>query len=66
MAVLYGLIGACALALGALDGYQAVTGNRVSRRPSRRTDEQMRRQSAIAAAVLAPMGLLVLTLALLG
>jgi hypothetical protein len=35
-----------------LDAYQAVTGRRLSKRASRRTDRQMRVQSAIAAVVL--------------
>jgi hypothetical protein len=40
------------LVIASLDAYQAITGRRLSKRPSRRTDEQMRRQSAIAAVVL--------------
>jgi uncharacterized membrane protein YidH (DUF202 family) len=42
---------AVGIVIVALDGYQAVTGRRVSRRPSRRTDREMRVQSAIAAVV---------------
>ena len=53
------LIAAC-LALAVLNAYQAITGRRVSKRPSQRTDEQMRRQSAIAAMVLGILGLLAL------
>jgi hypothetical protein len=46
--------------------YQAVTGRRLSKAPSRRTDDQMRRQSAVAAAALLGMSSLVLTLVVLG
>jgi hypothetical protein len=50
------LVGITALVLGLLVGginlYQAVTGKRVSKKPSRRSDAVMRRQSAIAAAVM--------------
>ena len=45
------------LAIAALDGYQAITGRRLSKRPSRRSDEQMRKQSAIAAVVLTLLAL---------
>lgn len=38
--------------LGSLNAYQAITGRRVSRKPSVRTDEQVRRQSAGASVVL--------------
>ena len=44
--------------LAAADAYQAVTGRRLSKRPSRRTDQQMRRQSAIAAALLILLGVI--------
>ena len=44
-----------------LNGYQAVTGRRVSRRPSRRTDREMRVQSAIAAVVFGVICLLLLS-----
>jgi hypothetical protein len=50
------------IALAGADAYQAVTGRRLSKRPSRRTDEVMRRQSAIAAAVLAGLGLVLVGL----
>jgi hypothetical protein len=53
------LIGACLL-LAALNAYQAMTGRRVSKRPSQRTDRQMRRQSAIAAVALGVLGILAL------
>jgi len=49
------------LFLGAVDGYQAVTGRRVTKRRSRRTDAQMRRQSAIAAIVLLAGAVVALT-----
>ena len=52
------VIATLTLALAAVNGYQAVTGKRVTSKPSRRTDEQMRRQSAIAAVVLGVLGLL--------
>jgi hypothetical protein len=55
---LLAILGLPALVIGTLDAYQALTGNRVSKRPSRRSDAEMRRQSAIAAAVLLPVGLL--------
>jgi hypothetical protein len=48
------------VALGLADAYQAVTGKRLSKRPSTRTDEQMRRQSAIAAVVLISLAALAL------
>ena len=48
------------LVIAALDGYQAITGRRVSKRPSRRSDQQMRRQSAIAAVVLTVLALILL------
>jgi len=50
---------ACQL-IAAVDGYQAVTGRRVSKRPSRRTDQEMRRQSAIAAVVLTGLAVILL------
>ena len=46
-----------ALVLGLMNAYQAVTGRRLSKRPSVRADGQMRRQSAIAAAVLIGLAL---------
>ena len=54
------LLAFASLGLAGLDGYQAITGKRVNKRPSRRTDAQMRRQSAIAAVVLGVLGLIVL------
>ena len=51
------LISIAVLAVGGIDGYQAVTGRRVSKSPSRRTDEEMRKQSAIAAVVLFVVGI---------
>lgn len=45
MAVIYAVIAVFALTTGAVDGYQALTGKRVSKRPSRRPDSEMRRQS---------------------
>jgi hypothetical protein len=44
-----GIVLIVAIAICVLNGYQAVTGRRVSRRPSQRSDHQMRVQSAIAA-----------------
>ncbi len=38
--------------LACLNAYQALTGNRISKQPSRRSDEEMRVQSAIAAVAL--------------
>ena len=47
-----------AAALAAVNGYQAITGRRLSKRPSSRPIEQMRRQSTIAAvAITALIGL---------
>ena len=46
------LAGLGCLILGGLNLYQAVTGNRLSKRPSVRSDAVMRRESAIAGAVL--------------
>lgn len=59
------VVSAVGLVVAALDGYQAVTGRRLSKRPSRRTDRQMRVQSAIAAIVLSAMcvGLIALIIA---
>jgi hypothetical protein len=57
---------ALGLMVAALDGYQAITGRRVSKRPSRRTDHQMRVQSAVAAIVLSAIcvgGLIALNVA---
>jgi hypothetical protein len=53
-----------ALALGLMNAYQAVTGRRLSKRPSVRSDRQMRRQSAIAAVVLIGLALASLVLVL--
>ena len=47
-----------------LNAYQAVTGRRLSKAPSRRDDATMRRQSAVAAVLLgvaAALGLAVVT-----
>jgi hypothetical protein len=52
------------LAIGGLDGYQAITGRRLSKRPSRRTDHQMRVQSTIAAVALVFVGGLALATAI--
>ncbi len=57
------LVLVAAVALIALNAYQAVTGRRVSKRPSQRSDQQMRRQSAIAVVVL---GLLLLAVVVVG
>jgi hypothetical protein len=46
------------LSIAALDAYQAITGRRLSKRPSRRSDEQMRKQSAIAAVMLTVLALI--------
>jgi hypothetical protein len=40
------------LVLGGMNLYQAVTGKRLSKKPSTRSDAVMRRQSAIAAPVM--------------
>ena len=53
----YFVVAVCLFVAG-VNAYQAITGKRVSKRPSRRTDQQMRRQSAIAAVVLGLLGLL--------
>jgi hypothetical protein len=50
--------------LAILNSYQALTGKRISKRPSRRSDEEMRRQSAIAAVVLGIVGILSVLVAL--
>ena len=50
-------------ALASADAYQAITGRRLSKKPSSRSDELMRRQSAIAAVALyacAVIGVIVL------
>ena len=54
------IVALAALMLGGMNAYQAVTGRRLSRRPSTRSDQQMRRQSAIAAVVLIGMATVVL------
>jgi len=46
------LVALPALVLGVMNLYQAVTGNRLSKKPSTRSDSAMRRQSAIAGTVL--------------
>lgn len=51
-------VAALCFLVGGLDACQALTGRRVSKRPSRRSDEKMRRQSAIAAVVLGALGLI--------
>jgi hypothetical protein len=64
--VILKVVVAVGLVVAAVDGYQAITGRRVSKRPSRRTDRQMRVQSAIAAIVLSAMcvGLIALNIAI--
>jgi hypothetical protein len=52
-----------AVVVASLDLFQAVTGRRVSTKPSKRTDSEMRRQSAIAAAVLFACAVALLALA---
>lgn len=52
-----------ALVLALLDGYQAVTGRRLSKKPSVRTDRRMRQESAVAALVLLVLVALMLALA---
>jgi hypothetical protein len=64
MSVVVAVFSGLALALAALDAYQAITGTRVSKQPSWRSDEQMRRQSAIAAGVLGILGVVGLILSL--
>jgi hypothetical protein len=44
--------------LASLNGYQAVTGRRLSKSPSRRDDATMRRQSIIAAILLGGLTLM--------
>jgi hypothetical protein len=61
--MLFITLGLCGVFV-ALNAYQAATGKRVSKRPSRRTDAEMRRQSALAAIVLGVLGLLLVTTAL--
>jgi hypothetical protein len=63
--VILTVVSAVGLVVAALDGFQAVTGRRLSKRPSRRTDRQMRVQSAVAAIVLSAMcvGLIALIIA---
>lgn len=55
---------AASLLYASLNAYQAVTGKRISKLPSRRTDEEMRNQSAIAAVVLGVVSVLGLLLVL--
>jgi hypothetical protein len=50
-----------AIVICVLNGYQAVTGQRVSRRPSRRSDQQMRVQSAIVAVLFGVISVLLIT-----
>ena len=54
-----------AFVIASANAYQAITGNRLSRKPSRRSESKMRRQSTIAAVTLglAGIGLLVLLVA---
>jgi threonine/homoserine/homoserine lactone efflux protein len=49
-----------AIVICVLNGYQAVTGRRVSRRPNRRSDHQVRVQSAIAAVLFGVISVLLL------
>ncbi|WP_412735981.1 hypothetical protein [Krasilnikovia sp. MM14-A1259] len=53
---------ALCLVLAGLNGYQAITGRRLSKAPSRRDDRTMRRQSAVAAVVLGIVGMLAVAL----
>jgi len=53
------LLAACVV-FSALHGYRAIAGNRLSKKPSRRSDEEVRLQSALAAVFSAILGLLVL------
>ncbi len=49
-----------ALVVGGADAYQAVTGHRLSKRPSVRSNRRMRVESAIAAVVLIALSVTVL------
>ena len=53
-----------ALVLGGMNLYQAITGNRLSKKPSTRSDAVMRRQSAIAGTILVMMSSALLTIVL--
>ena len=54
------------LLLGSANAYQAVTGRRLSKTPSVRSDYEMRRQSTIAASILLPLTLLLVALVIAG
>ena len=58
MTALVSSVALACLALGAMNVYQAVTGKRVSKKPSSRSDAVMRRQSAVAGTVLVTLCLL--------
>ena len=59
---LAGVVALAALTLGGMNLFQAVTGKRLSKKPSTRSDAVMRRQSAIAGAVLVVLGVLLAVL----
>lgn len=59
------LVALAGAVLGSLNAYQAITGRRISKKPSVRTDAQMRRQSAVAAIVLLGMSALIVTMIVL-
>lgn len=56
------IVSAPCLVLAGLNAFQAITGRRLSKAPSRRDDHTMRRQSAVAAGVLGIVGLLAVAL----
>jgi hypothetical protein len=62
MLALAGTVALGALVLGGMNLFQAVTGRRLSKRPSRRSDAVMRRQSAIAGTALVTMAVLLVAL----
>ena len=63
MSVVLIVVAVAALALGSVNGVQAITGRRLSSRPSVRSDAQMRRESAIAATVLIVVAVIALLVA---
>ena len=63
--LLCALVAVAGTVLGSLNAYQAITGRRVSKKPSQRTDAQMRQQSAVAAVALLGMSTLILVVLVL-
>lgn len=63
MIVLVSSVALACLVLGGMNLYQAITGRRLSTRPSTRSDAVVRRQSTVAGTVLVALGILLVAAA---